>query len=450
MSEINWKEILDFLQSASSIDYFSYDEGKKINFERLKERNINENKNSINNILIEGDNTNILKSMIGDYESKIDVIYIDPPYNTCLTQFEYNDSFEKNEWLKTMCTRLILSKSLLNDKGTIYLSIDDNMFCELKILCDLVFGEKNKKAIFKIITRDPEVTLSNKAFVRNTSEYLMIYCKNAGHVKLKRKIGNANIKDYRYKISLESDYKPDELMLDGKRVEIYKNGYYKIDKCLDINDNNILKRINIKKKNERKNGTSEFYKKYLEKRREIDGENILYKVYNIGKDGLGYRYFLNNKKEQNATYFQGVPKIYREKAKEVNIPLEKVKIEEPYDDVIVMIYENERAGSELNKLLGKKYHICPKPIELLEFILKMHDDDITILDYFAGSGTTGHAVMKMNVEDNGKRRFILCQNSEGKESINICRQITYERLRKVINQYANSNYFFSLTYGCVE
>lgn len=332
-----------------------------------------------NNTLIEGDN---LASLLAMRESgeKVDVIYIDPPYNTG-NEFVYNDkivdkkdSFKHSKWLSFMEKRLKVARDLLTDEGVIFVSIDDNEQANLKLLMDEVFGEENVETV-----------------VWNTTAE-----GNSGSLKQVKRI--RSIHEY---ICIGYKYKPDIV-------------FNKIQESNEKLDTNSLTTANLAKNNSQKKNKEEdifdivapngkvWKDEWKFKKEKIDkllNDNMLY----FGKSG-------NNK-----------PRLI------IPTGLDRIV----YQTSIFNIGSTTSGRKDLKNVLDSDFNY-PKPISLIKRLLQLHTNkNAKVLDFFAGSGTTGHAVLELNKEDGGHRQFILCTNNEN----NICRDVTYERLRRVINGY---------------
>lgn len=398
------------------------------------------------NFLFEGDNIEVMQMLIKN-NIKVKVVYFDAPYNTGTKKYEYKDKFKQDEWEKFMKERLIKAKDILEDSGVIYLSIDSHELSTLKNLCDTVFGKKNFMTLINVYMRPYEKSLNEKAIFANNMEYLLIYCKNRDKVKIRKLRKCIKLENYKYKIRINVE-NPETLNLGEHKIEIYKKGMYEKIACNDIDDKEILKEEYSSGKKLKNHWTSTYYKKYLQDRRRLDGDDTLYKIYDFGEDGLGYRYIKQpSKNYKNGIYYQGIPTNYREEAEEKGISLGNVEREAPYEDTLDLSIENEIGDKDLSTILGKKYNINPKPIELMEYILNMHDKEVVILDAFAGSGRMGQAILKKNSEDGGNRIFILCQKVEGKESGNICKEITYKYINTIIE---NNSYNEDLIYCSID
>lgn len=335
-----------------------------------------------NHILIEGDNLEALATLAYTHEGKIDVIYIDPPYNTGNKDFVYNDKFVDKEdsyrhskWLSFMSKRLRIAKQLLSDKGVIFISIDDNEQAQLKLLCDEIFGENNFIANCVRKRRDSQANLSHN--ISPIHEYVFIFCKRYDDL-LNKIPAIIDDKDYR---NPDNDprgpYKTMPCTNKGGAVYSVTTPTGKI----------ITEEWRFKK---------ETYDALLE-------DNRL--VFPRGGEGKPrYKLFLRDKKNEGVL---------------ANTWLSEIA-------------SNQQGTIELKDVFDELPFNNPKPIGLLKFLLILGSQtNSTILDFFAGSGTTLHATMQLNAEDGGHRKCILVTNNEN----NICEDVTYKRNKRVINGY---------------
>jgi adenine-specific DNA-methyltransferase len=353
-----------------------------------------------NHILIEGDNLHALTALTFTHEGRIDVIYIDPPYNTGNKDFKYNDTFVDKEdsyrhskWLSFMDKRLRIAKRLLSEKGVIFISIDDYEQATLKLLCDEIFTEMN--FVGNIVWQRAFSPINLKKTISQNHDFILIYCKQ----------------DF---ATLELNKLPRSIEASNR----YKNP-----------DND-----------ERGDWTSGDLSV---------GPPIEKNIYTIttpsGRDVLppkGYSWRLSEDRlaefiSENRIWFgpkgDGVPRIKRF--------LSDVK-----DGVVAMslwthseVGHTQDAKKELKEVLheNERPFETVKPLKLIDRILKLTTDNkkpYTILDFFAGSGTTLHTTMALNEVDGGNRQCILVTNNEN----NICEEVTYERNKRVIEGYKNA------------
>lgn len=375
------------------------DESKRI--ERGKE----------NNILIEGDNFHSLSVLNYTHREAIDIIYIDPPYNTGNEDFVYNDNYIDTEdgyrhskWLNFMQKRLRIARDLLKEDGIIFISIDDNEFSQLKLLCDRIFGEKNRLSTHHIQVRYNNKSLNEDNDFQPVMEYVLIYAKNKNKFKANKPSEKYDLSKFCYKITELSKGKT--INIGNKKVTIFKDGEWKIEK--EEGRIGLLKETWASGSIVRQSGTAaEFLSKYLIQRKEEDGLNVLYKIDNMGEDGLGYRYVTGPKKMDaiRGKFYSGVP---LERIEEINECGNSEKTRP-----ISNFYDYSADFGNIRQEGGIAFNSGKKPIKMLKELINYHQSkNAVILDFFAGSGSTGHAVMELNEEDKGKRKFILCTNNE--------------------------------------
>lgn len=335
-----------------------------------------------NHILIEGDNLEALTALAYTHEGKIDVIYIDPPYNTGNKDFVYNDSFVDREdgyrhskWLSFMNKRLQIAKSLLSSGGVIFISIDDNEQAQLKMLCDELYGESNFVACPVRRRRKSQANLSKN--ISTIHEYVLIYRKNINH-ELNKVEANIDISSY-------------------KNPDNDPRGPYTTMPCTNRGGTKysvVTPMGNIIEDEWRfkKETYDELYK---------DNKIVFPRG---GKGKPRYKLFLTEKQQGGV-----IPNSW-------------------WDE----LESNQEGAIVLKQILGKDAFSNPKPVGLITFIEKLATSRCsTILDFFAGSGTTLHATMQLNAEDGGHRKCILVTNNEN----NICEEVTYERNKRVIQGY---------------
>ncbi len=409
---------------------------------------IKNNDGKTTHILIEGDNYHALTCLNYTHKSKVDVIYIDPPYNTGSDGFKYKDKrilkeypdgtevpkdspLRHSYWLSFMKKRLELAKYLLKDEGTIFISINEEEFAQLKLLCDEIFEPQNYLTTFTIKLRHEERILKGDKDFHEVVEYLLMYRCSKAYKTIKKIYDNTSIKAYAYQV-VEKTNKPKTIKFGKKLVEIFKPNQFEIVKQQP--SKNYFKKINIRGTLKEGNSSGRFYMKYIEPQK---SEGVLYKVPNMGGDKFGYRYFLTpiNGKRVNGDYFQGVPLNIKE-FKEV-----------PYPNFFDFEKEFNSVGYEGGVTFGGG----KKPVKFLKHFLKIGSNkkDALIVDFFAGSGSTGHAVVELNNEDNGNRQFILVTNND--EVVNgkkhkIMSDVCYPRIKKVVMQCKSGVKFYKTAF----
>ena len=372
-----------------------------------------ENKNS-ENIYIEGDNIDVLKHLKNAYSEKIKMIYIDPPYNTGSDGFVYKDdrkytkedlaeltniteeeaqrilsfntkgSNSHSAWLTFMYPRLLTARELLSDDGVIFISIDDNEVSQLKLLCDEVFGEENFAGQITIVNNPRGRDYGG---IAKMHEYIIVYFKTENsNINLLSDKG----KKFQYS-DLISGFDLRELR--NRNIAFNKENRPNLYYPFYINKNNILDNELYEISIEKKEGYIELYPK------ESQGIRT---VWRWGKDKAFKNININiaAKKMQDGG-FQIVEKYRKEEKMARSVWWDKE--------------DNSEKGTLLLKNIfeGRKIFNFPKSKEVIEKLVEMGSDpNSLILDFFSGSATTAHAVMQLNAEDGGNRKFIMVQIPE--------------------------------------
>ena len=376
----------------------------------VKERAILSNvTDAPNHILIEGDNLEALTALSYSHEGKIDVIYIDPPYNTGNKDFSYNDdyvdkedAFRHSKWLSFICKRLTLAKRLLSDKGIIFLSIDDNEQANLKLLCDSIFGEKQFKSNSIIMNNRGGRDYGGIALQH---DYILIYSKTNGELNLINEVD----KQFQYHDELGGF---NLMELRNRNVKFNIDNRPNLCYPFYVNpndpDSNGLLELSLEPK-------ENFIEVYPAK------SNGIQTVWRWGKEekarkNLNIEIF--GKNNRNGGYM--IVQKYRK----------SVRMQRSiWDD---KEFVNERGSEILKEILTQNIFSYPKSLHTIKRVLELGTNtNSTILDFFAGSGTTLHATMQLNAEDGGNRQCILVTNNEN----NICEEVTYVRNERVINGY---------------
>lgn len=361
-----------------------------------------DNFNEEDNLIIKGNNLLALHTIKEKYYGKVKLIYIDPPYNTNEDSFKYNDKFKRSTWLTFMKNRLEVAYELLNDNGVFAVQCSFHEYAYLKVLMDNIFGEDKHILTFNCLVRHPERSMTADKKFNDVVEYILIYSKSNDYVFPKIRKEKTN-DDYIYTVNIKEEPK-EILTLGSKKVEVYTPDQYEIIKGEPSNKK--LKTLSIRGSLREKNSSGRFYVKYLEHLKESYPPMTLFKVPDMGDDGLGYRLFhLPKEGNKNGSYFQGMP----QSSEYTEIPYPNfLNFVEEYNRV------NEQGGVELRN--GKK------PEQLLKFLIELlTDTNDLILDFFMGSSTTQAVAHKLN------RRYI------GIEQMDYIKTISVERLKNVIN-----------------
>ena len=396
--------------------------------EEVPDKAISNDDGKPTHILIEGDNFHALTCLNYTHKGQIDVIYIDPPYNTGSDGFVYKDKrvldkfpdgttvptdhpLRHSYWLSFMHKRLELAKNLLSDRGVIFISIDDNEQANLKLLCDQVFGEKNFVAKFDWRKKTGANDAKDIAVVTET---ILLYAKN--HPKTiesliwNRDENSINQERYKYSdefVDIRGKYYYDTLDRGGLQYSDSMN--YGIE----APDSGIIF----------PNGRDSFVN---------DGW-----IWKWSKDkikwGLDNKFleFVKSNKSKGSKYTIKY-KVYQYVDNEGNI---REKSGRAYSNLITEPI-NQQGNDEMKAIFCNNVPFSnPKPIGLITYLLRTTKcSTSTILDFFGGSGTTMHATMQLNEEDGGHRQCILVQQNEN----NICEAVTYERNKRVMQGYTNA------------
>lgn len=421
-------------------------------FTEVPEREISLVPDNRYNFLLEGDNLHSLYLLEKTHKGAIDLIYIDPPYNTGHEDFVYDDnyvaeedSFRHSKWLSFMEKRLLIAKELLSEKGVIFIQISDIEVAQLKCLCDDIFGESNFLNIISVNMKNIAGASGggeDKRFKKNC-EYILVYAKSYDFLPLfngpyvyteisdliQRYIDEG--KSWKYTTVLldegEKEYVGSTVDGDGNDIKIFLR---KNPKMLSVKQVAELEGISEK----------EVYKKYGVKifqttnaQTSIRTRVMDFRIENgITEDLLSIEYVPKTGKNKGRIYEQFYKgdkcRLFvwlKDTSEEIDGELYKRDLQGTYWDMNGAMKNVTKEGSV-------EFSNGKKPVDLLKQIISLYpQDDITVLDFFAGSATTGHAVVALNAEDGGTRKFILCTNNEN----DICDTKTYPRLKNVAEGY---------------
>ncbi len=368
-----------------------------------------------NHILIEGDNLHALTALTFTHEGKIDVIYIDPPYNTGSKEdFIYNDhyvdkedAFRHSKWLSFMQRRLKLAKVLLREDGVIFCSIGDDEISQLTLLFDEVFTEANKLGV---ITRVAKTAGDMGNYFAPSKDYIVVYTKNKSMLSnFKDDVDESLFK----KIEIDGEkkgerYRDDVAFYQASQKDLRPNQKYFVD-CPDgakvIPPCSIQDEI-MRDGDGRWRWSKETYllNRHLLVFKQTKKSPLLDEYGQQAKWNVYTKSYLNDRSEKGAS-----PRDY-------------------LDQFI------NRKGADLIKQYDINFSFS-KPFELIQHLVKITNksNDLTFLDFFAGSGSSLHSIMKMNESDNGNRQCIIVTNNEN----SICEEVTYPRCERLIKKYVN-------------
>lgn len=413
--------------------------------EEIKNKEIITDKDKPTNILIEGDNYHALSVLNYTHAGKIDVIYIDPPYNTGGSKewkfndrwIDRNDTYRHSKWLSFMSHRLRIVNDLLKPSGVILISIDDNEYAQLKLLCDKIFSEKG--FIGSLVWEKKKKGSHLDAKITNVKEYILVYtktgnnfkglvgevnemtetypCFNPGNGYSKRIIPVGIISKYRAK-SVKKE-KGTVISAGNMQVRlltdlVIENGILKNDVEIEAEWRYDQKRINEFAKNKEIYITQDLYLRRIVKEPRIKKlKDLLLRTSNGGS----------------------------EDQEQLNLELDKEIIE---TKTLLNLYSdgwgsNEDSDNEQREFFGKKVFDYPKPVKLIKKLIESTQvKNGIVLDFFAGTGTTAEGILRLNNEGYNNK-FILCTNNEDHNSggARIATDICYPRIKKVIEGYKN-------------
>ena len=384
--------------------------------------------------LFEGDNLLALTILHTTHRDKIDVIYIDPPYNTG-KEFAYNDKFvnpkdnsKHSQWLSFMYTRLQLAKPLLKETGTIFISIDDNEQAHLKLLCDEVFGEENFEGQ---VVWDGGAMKNNARFLSSTHEYCLIYHKNKHHLTATTTSRWRTVREGYVEAMRKYEQLKKKFNNDPQRIEPAYRSW--------------LQKTTLPKRIKAFNRVDEGG---LYTHSDLSSPSKGGKMYTVPHPVTGQpcqppsRGWAISEKYMNELITQNLVLFGEDETKQ---PLKKLYLKEVSLTVFRSIHANPARSSThlLEKMIGRGNFPHPKSLEYIKNLLAaVTEKDSVVLDFFAGSGTTGHAVAQLNSEDGGTRQCILATDNSGKTSSGqfisdagsegICRKVTFPRMRAAL------------------
>jgi len=381
-----------------------------------KTKEIKTDKSKPVNILIEGDNYHALSVLNYTHKRKIDVIYIDPPYNTGAKDWKYNNDFvdsndqwRHSKWLSFMNHRLKLAKNLLSNRGVLICTIDQNEQETLGLLIKELFT--NKEIVCVTIVHNPS-GIQGKNFSFNNEYAYFVFPKGEKSIAFEER--NEENADVRQFMNTAKGKGTNYLRSSGKKC------FYPV-----LIKNNVIV------------GFGNVCDKSFHPQANVYKDNGIIEVYPIDSNGIERKWVFSRPNVETIKNELSVK--YNKRTKKFNIIRTKKSIN--YKTVWTGEKLNAKTyGTQLlNNIIGKEFPF-PKSLYAVEECIKavVHNKNkATILDFFAGSGTTGHAVLDLNLEDNGSRKFILCTNNEN----NICSEICFPRIKRVIKGYQDLKNF---------
>ena len=395
-----------------------------------------------NHILIEGDNLEALTALSYTHEGKVDVIYIDPPYNTGKKkEFKYNDSwidkddlYKHSKWCSFIWKRIKIAKTLLSDSGVIFISIDDHECSQLKSMCDTIFKEINFICNFIWYT---EGHTDNQDIITGVHEYILCYAKNVEYITPNHIVDPNTSED-------------SKILRDYAENSIVKNGIKNPPSYITLPKGFPCE---VESLNKEQSNDIEAFLKDIEQlgyiSREISTQyHMSYPVrcngmhvsnYKLNEDCMVFSGWMNPNKLKAFIQNKFEPIYDEESNTYTRFYLSKNGVvyyrkEGRMSHYVQTVLQN-LGTTETNKYMLERMGVSfehPKPLELIKFLLSLFSiPNSRILDFFAGSGTTLHATMQLNTEDGGHRQCILVTSNEE----DICENVTYERNKRVIQGY---------------
>lgn len=404
------------------------------------------------NFILEGDNLHSLRLLEKTHSGQIDLIYIDPPYNTGKEDFIYDDnyiseedSFRHSKWLSFMEKRLRIGRRLLSERGVLFVQISDIELAQLKSLCDEIFGESNYLNVISVNMKNIAGASGggeDKRFKKNC-EYILVYAKNYDMMPLfdgpyvYTEISDlvqqyeAEGKSWKYTTVLlnpgAKEYIGSTVDGDGNEIKVYRRINSMMLSVKQVAKQEGCTEKDIYKKYgdcifQTTNAQSSIRTRVMDYRLEQGITDDLLSIEYIPKTGKNrgkiYEQFYKGDKCRLFVWLKDTSEM-------IEGELYKKDLQGTYWDMNAFMKNVAKEGN-VDFLNGKK------PVDLLKQIIRLYPDKtITVLDFFAGSATTGHAVIALNEDDEGFRKFILCTNNEN----GICDSKTYPRIRNVINGY---------------
>lgn len=377
------------------------------------------------NLVIEGDNFDALRALRMSHKGKIGCIYIDPPYNTGNRDFVYNDRFvdkthrfRHSLWLEFMYRRLVLARELLADDGVIFVSIDDNELFRLGMLMDRVFGAGSKLAC---LIWQTDGNFDNQAKIKICHEYILVYSRNPEafpmptvvdpNIPIESKLFRPEIRNTIVKNGPKNPVSEIAVPVgfpasfDAGVIPARQDKWPHISADIHVKGGAVQNPITLSSGWANRELCQEFIEAQFQPVKDTKGQSTTFALTATGT-------------------------------------IENVKLRETPSHVMSVLRNMGNTQSDSTMLGGMGVGFTyPKPVSMLQYLLSILDKkQVTVLDFFAGSGTTAHAVAKLNAEDGGNRKFILVSSTEATEDApdkNLCRDVCAERVRRAQAGYTN-------------
>ena len=403
--------------------------------------------NETDGLLIHSENFQGLNLLTEKYRESVKAIYIDPPYNTGEDGFLYRDSFQHSSWISLMHDRLLLSRKIAQQNSAIAISINEEELFNLKLLLDAAIGSPNYLTTITVKVRHDDRILKGFKEIHEVTEQLLVYRNSPNFTPTKRIVDNTSNDEYCWQVTEIS--KPQKtLHLGNKNVTVFGPDEFFIRRVEPSEKK--LKKINIRGSLRRGNSAGEFFTNYLESMFN-DYRGYLFKVPNMGNDGLGYRYIYipgPGENRKNADYFQGVP-LDRADTKGNPYP-NHWQAEEGFWDM-------EPAWNRVGYEGDVTFRSGKKPLEFVTKYLVLagvKDDVYSIcLDYFGGSGTTAHATINLNRQDDGNRKYILVEMGHHFDTVlkpRVMKAVYAEKWKDAKPVSRDSRLSHIIKYQCIE
>lgn len=437
--------------------------------EEVKGKMIGKAPDALTNLIIEGDNYHSLSVLNYTHAGRIDVIYIDPPYNTGKAKewkfndrwVDENDTYRHSKWLSFIEKRLKLAASLLSDRGVIFISIDDHEYHNLKLLCDEIFTERG--FVGSLIWEKKKKGSHLDSEITNIKEYVLIYKKGSdfkglvGQITEERETYPCINPGNGYSIrtiprGTKSNYSERNVSLESGHIISSGNMKLTLVDDLVIEDNKLVKDVRIEAEWRYQQSSLDRFatEGTLYFTRDLYLRNIVTTPrYKKLKDILPR---VSN--SELADQFDELIELCNaDKFNEINVKQLVNEIMQTTSSTKTNLNNlladgwgsNEDADNEQRDFFGKKVFDYPKPTKLIKKILaSTRFKEGVVLDFFAGSGTTAQAVIELNHETDSKLQFILCTNNEDNNGsgLKIAEDICFVRIKKVAGGYKKRNGIF--------